>query len=473
VNDTSGNINSTIISITVQDTTSPSWIQSLSNQSVEYGSSFSYDVNATDAVTLDKYYLNDTTNFTINSTTGLITNNTGLLLNEVYSLNISVNDTSGNILSSIISITVQDTTAPTWVESISNQVVTYGNAFSYDVNATDNVNISTYYIGDTTNFTINSSTGLITNNTQLNITVYYLNISVNDTLGNILSEVIQVTVQEETTQEEEEEEDDDDDSTSTSRSSRGWETVSSPDVEHVSLWEVMEEGESKVLVKKEEIPITEIIMKIKNKKNNVKITVKKYTETPSGIKVPYKKPIYRYMEIKKQNIDNEDLANVKIKFKVAKPWLAEQGIDQENVVLLKYSGDNEWLSLSTEKTNSNDNFVFYTAITSGFSYFAIAEKIIEEVPEQEIVEEPIEEVTPQEEPVIEQKQTTQEPPITQEPPVTKEKPLWLRYILLVILFSSLVVAALMFYYKKPKNKDVSSKTKEHKSSKKEPKEKKK
>ncbi|MEA3255185.1 MAG: hypothetical protein U9Q22_05075 [Candidatus Altiarchaeota archaeon] len=193
VNDTSKNILSEIITVTVQDTTPPTWNQTPTNQTVEYGEAFSYKVNASD-MALDVYFINDTTNFKINSATGLIENNTELSLGT-YGLNISVNDTSKNILSEIITVTVQDTTPPTWNETPTDQTVEYGEAFSYKVNASDNVALDVYFINDTTNFKINPGDGLIENNTGLSPGIYGLNISVNDTSNNVLSQVITVSVQ--------------------------------------------------------------------------------------------------------------------------------------------------------------------------------------------------------------------------------------------------------------------------------------
>ncbi|MEA3515227.1 MAG: cadherin repeat domain-containing protein, partial [Nanoarchaeota archaeon] len=197
VNDTSGNTNSSVISVTVQDTTPPTWIQNPTNQTVEYNTSFSYQVNASDNNAIDEYFINDTGNFSIVSNTGVITNNT-LLDFGTYSLNISVNDTSGNTNSTIITITVQDMTYPTWNQTPANQEVEYNTSFSYQVNASDTNEVDKYFIDDETNFAIDSNSGIITNYTLLGIGLYSLNISVNDTSNNINSTVINITVQDTT-----------------------------------------------------------------------------------------------------------------------------------------------------------------------------------------------------------------------------------------------------------------------------------
>jgi|GEM_PF-5758180 len=187
--DNATNLNTSETRTFTVDTTAPTWDFTPANQAVEYGAAFSYDVNATDLL-LDSYAVNDT-NFTIDSS-GLITNATFLSIG-IYNINITVNDTSNNINSSVIAVNVSDTTAPTWDFTPANQNVVVGNAFSYDVNATDLQTI-TYSIDDTGNFSINSSTGLIANKTALSIGTYPLEINATDASSNVNSADINVTV---------------------------------------------------------------------------------------------------------------------------------------------------------------------------------------------------------------------------------------------------------------------------------------
>ena len=63
---------------------------------------------------------------------------------------------------------MQDTTAPTWDQALTGTTIELGTPYSYDTNASD-LAVITYYINDTTNFAINSGTGVITNNTALSV----------------------------------------------------------------------------------------------------------------------------------------------------------------------------------------------------------------------------------------------------------------------------------------------------------------
>ena len=195
VNDTLNNINSIIYQVTVQDTTSPIWTVIPSSATLEYlTESLSVDFNATDLSGIDSYYINDTTNFKIDYN-GLLENNTNLNVG-VYQVLVSVNDTYNNINSTTYQVTVQDTTSPIWTVIPSSATLEYlTESLSVDFNATDLSGIDSYYVNDTTNFKIDSSTGLLENNTNLQVSIYQILVSVNDSYNNINSTIYQVTVQ--------------------------------------------------------------------------------------------------------------------------------------------------------------------------------------------------------------------------------------------------------------------------------------
>ena len=68
----------------------------------------------------------------------------------------------------------QDTTPPYFTD-ISNQTAYNNESFSYDINASDETAFGYFSIDDTTNFSINSATGVITNATGLQIAYYQVN----------------------------------------------------------------------------------------------------------------------------------------------------------------------------------------------------------------------------------------------------------------------------------------------------------
>ena len=131
-------------------------------------------------------------------------------------------------------------------------------------------------------------------------------------------------------------------------------------------------------VNKEEISIDEIEINVKNPANNVEISVTKLDEKPASITHEITGKIYQYIEINKKNINDEDINNAVIDFKVEKSWIIQNNADEDGVVLNRYT--NSWHELETEKTGSDVEYAYYKAETPSFSYFAIAvkEKIIPE-----------------------------------------------------------------------------------------------
>jgi uncharacterized membrane protein YgcG len=189
VNDTSNNRVSETFRVTVQDNSAPTFNQTLNNQVVELGNSFTYKVNASDNNALDGYFVNDTV-FSMNKNTGVMVNGSALIVG-VYTLNVSVNDTSNNRVSETFRVTVQDTMKPIFEQELNDQSVKVGIEFSYDVNASD-ASVVSYFVNDS-NFRISAS-GVITNGTTLSVKVFTLNVSINDTQNNLNSSTFMVTV---------------------------------------------------------------------------------------------------------------------------------------------------------------------------------------------------------------------------------------------------------------------------------------
>ena len=92
-----------------------------------------------------------------------------------------------------LSVDVPDTLAPTWSITPSDQEITVGEAFSYQVQAVDASGIDSYHVNDTVNFAI-SPTGLVTNLTSLIIGTYGLNVSASDPSSNTIFREITITV---------------------------------------------------------------------------------------------------------------------------------------------------------------------------------------------------------------------------------------------------------------------------------------
>ncbi|MCK5629211.1 MAG: hypothetical protein KAI26_01220, partial [Nanoarchaeota archaeon] len=169
------------------DASKPDINISVNDTDVEYGiESVKIDFNASDA-NLDEVIANVTypngalLQQLTNQATDFIFNSSNLTEVGRYNITVFANDTFGNSNTTASFFNVGDTTSPTWNQTPSNQQVEYNTSFSYQVNASDNYQIDNYFIDDTSNFAINPSTGIITNHTVLDLGIYSLNISVNDT----------------------------------------------------------------------------------------------------------------------------------------------------------------------------------------------------------------------------------------------------------------------------------------------------
>jgi len=86
-----------------------------------------------------------------------------------------------------------DTTPPTWLDPIANQMILLGADFAYDINATDPCGIKGYLVNDTTNFMIDSN-GLIENKTSLVKGIYWIKITATDNFDNQISADLRILV---------------------------------------------------------------------------------------------------------------------------------------------------------------------------------------------------------------------------------------------------------------------------------------
>lgn len=88
---------------------------------------------------------------------------------------------------------ITDTNSPSWEFIPINQVLIDNEPFKYQIRAADEFGIDAYWVNDTSSFEIDT-TGLITNSSTLDIGVYYLRVSANDTTGNEISTSIEIIV---------------------------------------------------------------------------------------------------------------------------------------------------------------------------------------------------------------------------------------------------------------------------------------
>ena len=194
--DVANRINSSVTaSFNVTDTIVPVFNPLPLDQTSELGNLFLYDINATDLSLPINYSINNG-NFSIDSA-GTIRNSTFLPLG-IYSFNVAATDSQNNTNTlGLITVTVQDTTAPAFNPAPVDQTIEFGNSFLYDTNAFDLQPSITYSMnnsyGNSTMFSIDSN-GTIRNTTALTVGNYTMQIVAQDASANIKTAIINVFV---------------------------------------------------------------------------------------------------------------------------------------------------------------------------------------------------------------------------------------------------------------------------------------
>jgi hypothetical protein len=113
--DSFSTINQSSVTFNVNDLEPPAFTD-INNITVQPSEQMLYDINATDLNGISCFTVNNTANFNIDCS-GILSNITGLAVETPYALNITVNDTSNNKNSQIITVLVSDTIPPTVILS--------------------------------------------------------------------------------------------------------------------------------------------------------------------------------------------------------------------------------------------------------------------------------------------------------------------------------------------------------------------
>lgn len=169
------------------------WDPPPENQNMEAGTSFSYDLHVSSAFTVTSWSLN-TSQFAIDSN-GVITNSVPISVGT-YGISVKITDEYDEFLNCSFTVTASDTTSPVWVVDPTDQIIDYGTALSYQLQASDISGISSWTINDTVHFSI-SGTGLLTSESTLAAGSYGLTVTVYDAYNNPLIVTFTVTVQQE------------------------------------------------------------------------------------------------------------------------------------------------------------------------------------------------------------------------------------------------------------------------------------
>ncbi|MDE1865700.1 MAG: PGF-pre-PGF domain-containing protein, partial [Candidatus Micrarchaeota archaeon] len=98
----------------------------------------------------------------------------------------------------------------------------------------------------------------------------------------------------------------------------------------------------------------------------------------SAIPPPQGQQVYQYIQIN-QSIYNSSLSidpyisNVTYNFQVSAAWLSQQGVQAQNITLMKYDNSTmNWTALPTVLVGYNSSYYAYSSVSNSFSTYAIA-----------------------------------------------------------------------------------------------------
>jgi PGF-pre-PGF domain-containing protein len=143
-----------------------------------------------------------------------------------------------------------------------------------------------------------------------------------------------------------------------------------PSAEHLWL-EIIPGSETPMQINRTGLDVLEIRLLVRVTAEGVSMKVTRLEKKPSSITndpAPAGS-VYQYISIDTKNIVNEKIDRARIKFKVSRKWLSDSGADKSMIILKRYV--NSWEPLVTIMLYEDDENVYYEAVTTGFSYFAI------------------------------------------------------------------------------------------------------
>jgi len=92
---------------------------------------------------------------------------------------------------------------------------------------------------------------------------------------------------------------------------------------------------------------------------------------PDFLAIP-KEIVYQYLEIEiPLSTESKDFTETSINFKVDNSWIKDNNIDKKTISLHRYKEATILETLPTTLTTEGDNYIHYTAISEGLSYFVI------------------------------------------------------------------------------------------------------
>ncbi|MFH1400316.1 MAG: PGF-pre-PGF domain-containing protein, partial [Nanoarchaeota archaeon] len=393
-NDTHGNENSTIwFNVTVNDTTAPVVaVNAPSNGSVVTNSVFNVSFNVTESSPASTFCSWNLTNASGGSgrangtlTAGNANSTTSYTYNFLlsfqkaegaYNFNVLCSDMGGSSTLGNTTFNISDGTAPTVnSKGPSSTQSTSASSVAVTVYAYTNENATCRYddsdaaygsLSDVfTNTGAQYHASNITYSTDQAVTLY---VRCNDTNGNAMGSSAAISFSVDVNA---------GDGGSSGGGGGGGTTTVSPGTSSSKTQvfaQVTPSTGATMRISSDAIPITEVDVNVNEATTQVTLKVVAHSDRPGSTSKSKSSNVYKYMEITKTNLDDDNIKDASMKFKVEKSWLSANNVRKDDVALFRYVLGS-WEELSTSVSSQDADNVYFKAGTPGFSVFMIAEKV--------------------------------------------------------------------------------------------------
>ena len=139
-------------------------------------------------------------------------------------------------------------------------------------------------------------------------------------------------------------------------------------------WNIITENEPVTMtIVEPEIDLTQITITTTETVTSASITVTAIDVTPqSDIRISISGMNYQGFKIDTLEINDANIANVTIEFRVNKTWIEENYANYDSVTLYrKTEPGNQWGALNTTLINEDSEFYYFSAVSPGFSLFVV------------------------------------------------------------------------------------------------------
>ena len=137
--------------------------------------------------------------------------------------------------------------------------------------------------------------------------------------------------------------------------------------------------DKEIVLKSDKMSFGEVILKLKRPAYSVGLLLQKIRKPtfikPEGI-------VYEYASLEKENIDNSNIDNILVRFKVKKSWLKRHHIKRVDVSLKRYH--NHWFGVNTKNISEDKKYYYYESILNQVGILAIVGKVTPIIKEKKV-----------------------------------------------------------------------------------------